>query len=329
MHIFTITGKAHAPWGRHYAAQLRLALQAVHTGAHMVAIDAESQHSSPGWQMPPWVLGRWARRWWLQRRVGPTAPALVVHVGSITPCKLPCPQVLVCFKPPNEALLARAKRHQVLVAAAWPQLAGPHVLALGHGGWPSYFPLDWHQQDDTMAVHTGGCAYFFVEAAHLSVAMLVQLLKAFSIFKKRQKTGMKLVIANGHSKLASVLRGYKFAADVVIDTPLNARPQLVASAYAVLVLGPGLQANAAVLQALQGHRALLCLPESAFQPLAGNAAMYAASLEPAAFASMLMQLYTHEAAVQQQQQHAAHAVQQQYNWPQVAQTLLQALPPLV
>jgi glycosyltransferase involved in cell wall biosynthesis len=157
---------------------------------------------------------------------------------------------------------------------------------------------------------------------------MVQVLKAFSMFKKRQQTVMKLVVANPSPKLEALLRSYKYRHDVVTDKPRSLRPQLIASAYAVICVGPWLQANVGMLQAIQAQKALICFPKADFEPLAGAAGRYPESLDAAVFAAALMQLYTNESALLALEQEAA-TIAKAYTWQNVAEAVLAALPPLV
>lgn len=102
-----------------------------------------------------------------------------------------------------------------------------------------FMPLHMEEQQSVRNNWTSGYQYFFVNNEDLSVKQLMPLLKAFSLFKKRLQTGMKLMI-NSSSKfedeLVSLLSTYKYKEDVLLTNQtahqmLNA---LTASAYAAI-----------------------------------------------------------------------------------------------
>ena len=330
MHIWLNTLGANQLWAEHYAVHLQRALQQTHPQITTTIIGQRQHKIADGWRVPLWAWGRVAPQLWLRRRARKHAPSAVVHVGSTRLCPLPCAQVLLLFEQPAPKMVARAKRYNAPLLAVWPQLAasGQGFALAGHGGWPLYFPLDWHQKEETLATHTDGCPYFFIDAAFVSTPLMVQVLKAFSMFKKRQQTVMKLVVANGSPKLEALLRSYKYRHDVVTDKPRSLRPQLIASAYAVICVGPWLQSNVGLLQAIQAQKALICFPKADFEPLAGTASRYPDSMEPSVLATVLMQLYTNEPALLALEQEAA-AIAKAYTWQNVADAVLAALPPLV
>ena len=63
-----------------------------------------------------------------------------------------------------------------------------------NGVKPVFQPLDFGEQDKVKAQFTGGCEYFLHTGAIQPRKNLVNLLKGFSIFKKRLQSSMKLVL---------------------------------------------------------------------------------------------------------------------------------------
>lgn len=81
---------------------------------------------------------------------------------------------------------------------------------------------------------TGGAEYFFYHGCLADHAPIISLLKAFSRFKRRQKSGWKLVLAKAGTTappaLQEVLQTYKYRADVILLA--NPGAELVQSLYA-------------------------------------------------------------------------------------------------
>ena len=80
-----------------------------------------------------------------------------------------------------------------------------------------------------------GKEYFFVDIAGVPPAEVIEMLKAFSLFKKRQLSNMKLVLAGGKDKeLAGKLDSYKYRQDVILHP--GGDGMLVGGAYAMVRL---------------------------------------------------------------------------------------------
>lgn len=139
---------------------------------------------------------------------------------------------------------------------------------------------------------------------------------------------MNLVITHCTRQLREAIASYKYRSAVVLEPPPSSLPQLVGAAYAVLFLQASDSNNIAVVNALKANKAMLCHRQNDFEPLAGTAALYAASLEPPVLAALMTQVYTNEPQLLQLQA-AAQQLAHQYSWKQVAQNLMINLRPLL
>jgi glycosyltransferase involved in cell wall biosynthesis len=128
----------------------------------------------------------------------------------------------------------------------------------------------------------------------------LNLLKAFSVFKKRQKSNLKLVLAGRlgwkYDSFVEGLKTYKFRDDVVLldyvdETELA---KLVGSAYALvypsLLEGFGVP----VLEAMRSGIAVITSSNSSMQEIAGAAAQYADPDDFEDIADKMMLLYKDE-----------------------------------
>ncbi|RYY60046.1 MAG: glycosyltransferase family 1 protein [Chitinophagaceae bacterium] len=102
----------------------------------------------------------------------------------------------------------------------------------------AYVPLDFHAKEATRLVHTGGRNYFLYMGP--LDGSLMELVKAFSVFKKRQKSDWRLVLAGAPAgtdvKFLSSLDHYLYKNDLVVMRNVKPAvlPSLVGAAYAVL-----------------------------------------------------------------------------------------------
>jgi hypothetical protein len=119
------------------------------------------------------------------------------------------------------------------------------------------YPIDYNLQQMYKGTHASGTEYFLA-VAHQDKSS-IELLQAFSQFKKWQQSNMKLLLvpSNGiqRSFLEEKLRTYKYRDDVVVipaGLTVHNWYQLVSSAYATVLLE---ESAAAYLMALEAAKA--------------------------------------------------------------------------
>lgn len=80
--------------------------------------------------------------------------------------------------------------------------------------------MEWEEREQIKEKYTGGTEYFLYTGPLYPPDLLITLLKAFSHFKKWQRSNMKLTLAGPASKktaqLKEKLATYKYREDVVI-----------------------------------------------------------------------------------------------------------------
>jgi len=171
--------------------------------------------------------------------------------------------------------------------------------------------LTWTDTESIRTQHTGGREYFLftgdIDAPH----QLIELLKAFSLFKKRQQSNMQLVIAGPVTDWTDVfeekLATYKYRADVVLikDPNWQETLRLAAAAYAMVYPALSDTLPLAVLLAHQAGTAVIASDIPATRELT-TAAEWADNTRPEeSFAQAMMLLYKDENHKQQLLQKAA------------------------
>ena len=103
-----------------------------------------------------------------------------------------------------------------------------------------YIPLDWEQKEKIKNQYTDGCEYFVFAGALHPRKNVVNLLKAFIRFKKRNKSNMKLVIVGrfawNYKEVVEMKEEMPFKEDVVWLGYLNVTElaQVIGAAYALV-----------------------------------------------------------------------------------------------
>jgi len=176
-------------------------------------------------------------------------------------------------------------------------------LSVVHGAAREGFdPLDWGSRDATKASYADGREYFlFVGGVHPR-KNLMNLLKAFSLFKKWQHSNMKLLIVGRlawqYSDIIEKLKSYKYREDVVMLNYVSDHTltQLTASAYALVYPSFFEGFGLPILEAMKSGVPVITSNTSSMPEIAGDAALFASPDDPDAIAKQLLLIYKDESA---------------------------------
>ncbi len=160
-------------------------------------------------------------------------------------------------------------------------------------------PLEWQQKEDIKDKYTGGKEYFLFSGEIAGRVDLINLLKAFSFFKKRQKSNMLMVIActglaAGHNFIKE-LNTYKYRDEVkLLELPEAELTAVTAAAYAFLY--PCVNEGTALLplRAMQCAVPVITSKTAAILEIARDTVLYA---DPSSFediAEKMMLLFKDE-----------------------------------
>ena len=143
---------------------------------------------------------------------------------------------------------------------------------------------------------------FFMLAGPLpSESQLIMLLQAFSIFKHRQQSGLRLMLpfslSDRYPSLAKKIDQYKYRSALVITGSIAPEQvaQLAGAAYALVAPGSPESALLATAQAWRAGVPLLTLPDSRLSTIANNSVLFASEPTKEALATIMMQIYKDEA----------------------------------
>jgi len=176
-------------------------------------------------------------------------------------------------------------------------------LSVVHGASREGFePLDWGTRDAIKASYADGREYFlFVGGVHPR-KNLMNLLKAFSLFKKWQHSNMKLLVVGRlawqYGAIVEKLKTYKYRQDVVMLNYVSdhALTQLTASAYALVYPSFFEGFGLPILEAMQSGVPVITSNTSSMPEIAAEAALFANPDDPDAIAKQLLLIYKDESA---------------------------------
>lgn len=139
-------------------------------------------------------------------------------------------------------------------------------------------PVDPEEKEIIIKQYAEGKAYFLFSGDINRRSNLINLLKAFSFFKKRQKSNMMLLIAgNAGEAFKKELKTYKYRTEVKLleNLPVKELARITAAAYAMVY--PVLYADFALspLQAMQCGVPVVTAGTGALPSICGDAALFA------------------------------------------------------
>lgn len=155
-------------------------------------------------------------------------------------------------------------------------------------------------KEGTKGKYTEGKEFFLYSGNLNAAGNVINLLKAFSLFKKRQQSSLKLVICGSdtdeYKEHAKLLETYKYKTDVVLMNNIKDEDigNLFASAYSLVY--PVLANNflLPVIQAMQHEIPVITSSTPALKEINDNAALYADAESPQDIAANMMRIYKDE-----------------------------------
>ena len=191
-------------------------------------------------------------------------------------------------------------------------------------------PLRPEKKEATKSKYTDGKEYFVCTGSMHPRTNPMNLLKAFSIFKNRQQTNMKLVITGRlawkHTSFQEKIKTYKYRNEVILTGLLDEEEManVVGSAYALVYPSYQESFGAPVLEAMQCNVPVITSADSSMQEIAGDAALYANPESYEDIAEKMMLLYKDE-KLRQELINKGQLITSQFTWDKTAAQLWQTI----
>ena len=193
-----------------------------------------------------------------------------------------------------------------------------------------FHPLPDIEKEAVKNKYTDGKEYFVYAGAIHPRKNLTNLLKAFSIFKKRQKSNWKLVLAGRlawkYKQFVEKLKTYKYKEDVVLTGYLEEEElvKVIGSAYGLVYPSVWEGFGVPVLEAMRCKVPVITSENSAMQEIAGEAALYIKPTDHNDIAEKMMLLYKDENLRSELIEKGEH-ISNQYSWDRSAGLLWQCI----
>lgn len=161
-------------------------------------------------------------------------------------------------------------------------------------------PLSWQYKEEVKAGFADGREYFLFTGGIHPRKNLMNLLKAFSLFKKWQHSNMKLLVAGRlawqYDAILEKLKSYKYRDDVVLlgYLPDEQLAKITASAYALVYPSFFEGFGLPIIESMQCGVPVITSNTSSMPEIGGDAALYADPSNPDSIAKQMLILYKDE-----------------------------------
>jgi len=142
----------------------------------------------------------------------------------------------------------------------------------------TYLPLDFETRESIKTKFTEGKEYFLYPSLFQKKDELINLLKAYSHFKKRQQSSFKLaILSEENTSFQKEIENYKYRNDIVIVKPASTREHalLIAAAYALVLPFNSVNDMSTVLNAMNAAVPIITIKDSPVSEVSGEAGLYA------------------------------------------------------
>ena len=176
------------------------------------------------------------------------------------------------------------------------KIPGEKIIVNYPAAGKNYLLIDANRKEHAKEEYSEGKEFFLYNSGLNNQENLVELLRSFSHFKKRQQSNFKLLLlVESNPFFEKTLSGYKYRNDVkfIGVKDKNVGAIITAAAYAIVLPFNTNKDIIAALNALQTGVPVITTKGSAINEVAGDAALYA-DKETKDIGEKMMQLYTNE-----------------------------------
>ncbi|TAM94837.1 MAG: glycosyltransferase family 1 protein [Chitinophagaceae bacterium] len=177
----------------------------------------------------------------------------------------------------------------------------PEKMTVIHKGIQEDFhPLSWQEREAVKNDYTDGREYFIYAGNISKDKNIINMLKGFSVLKKRLRSNMVLILAGkedtGYKEFPELMRSYHFRDDVkrMGQVGLQEMTKLIGAAYALVSPSETESYNSPVTEALRCKVPVLAAAGSVCEELAGDAALYFNPIVPDNIGDKFCEIYKDE-----------------------------------
>ncbi|TAN19514.1 MAG: glycosyltransferase family 1 protein [Chitinophagaceae bacterium] len=180
------------------------------------------------------------------------------------------------------------------------KISNEKISVIRKGIHNDFRPLGWQEREEVKNKHTDGREYFIYAGNISGDKNIINMLKGFSVLKKRLRSNMVLILAGKedrtYKEFPELMRSYHFRDDVkrLGYVPVSQMAKLVGAAYALISPSVMESYSSSVTEALRCKVPVLAAAGSVYEELAGEAALYFDPFIPDDIGDKFCQIYKDE-----------------------------------
>lgn len=200
------------------------------------------------------------------------------------------------------------------------------IRVIQQGICGDYHPLNWQEREEVKNEHTDGREYFIYAGKINQEKNIINMLKGFSVLKKRLRSNMVLILAGNvdpeYKAFPELMRSYHFRDDVkrIGHAGLFEMTKLIGAAYGLVSPSVMKSFDVSVLEALHCRVPVLAASNTVAAEIAGDAALYFNPFKPDDIGDKFCELYKDESLramlISQADKQAS-----QFNWEKTSDAL--------
>jgi glycosyltransferase involved in cell wall biosynthesis len=204
------------------------------------------------------------------------------------------------------------------------------IKVVYNGAKNIFTPRSFDEQTLVKEKYTAGTEFFLYTGAIHPRKNLINLLKAFSIFKRRLKSSMKLVFAGRlawkNDEFVALLKTYKYKEDIVLTGYLKEKElaTLMAAAYAFVYPSLFEGFGVPIIEAMKCGVPVLTSKTSSMEEISEGSALYFDPLNIDDIADKLMRIYKDESGRKLLIEKGLH-IAEKYTWQKTADAVWESL----
>ena len=209
-------------------------------------------------------------------------------------------------------------------------IAPEKIAVAGNGAHEEYHPLTWEEREAAKEKWAGGCEYFVYVGALHPRKNIVNLLRAFVRFKRRQRSDMKLVLVGRLAWKSEEIVKYRdhmlFKDEVLWPgyCDVEALTEIIGGAYAMVYPSLFEGFGIPILEALQCNVPAIVGNNSSMPEVGGKAVLLCDPTSPTDIAEQMGRLYKDE-MLRKSLIAAAPEQTEFYTWERAAKVLWEAI----
>jgi len=209
-------------------------------------------------------------------------------------------------------------------------IAADKISVVYNGAHVAYQPISKEEKAEIRNKYSGGSEYFLFTGALHPRKNIINLLKAFVQFKRRQKSGMKLVVVGRmawqYEEIAKAKDLMPYKEDVIWTGYLDVAElaKVTAAAYAMVYPSLFEGFGIPIVEAMQCDVPVITSSTSSMPEVGGNAALFADPENPADIAEKMGLIYKDE-RLRGKLIEAARIQKMKFSWDKSAEKLWDAI----